>query len=106
MTFAGKMGWNDERLTDFRRTLDVLPCGRHMEEAMHTSQPVISEDEIAKRAYAIWQARGCPPGDGNDDWQAAKAELSAARVGRNGSTQQRLQSWWTRVREKLTSQQA
>jgi Protein of unknown function (DUF2934) len=68
---------------------------------MNTSQPVIPNDEIARRAYAIWQSRGCPPGDGTEDWQAAVAELSATRVGRNGSTQQRVQSWWSRVREKV-----
>ena len=62
---------------------------RHMEGSMNTSQTVISDDEIARRAYAIWQSRGCPPGDGTEDWQAAEAELSATRVGRNGSTQQR-----------------
>jgi hypothetical protein len=68
---------------------------------MNTSQPVISDDEIAQRAYAIWQSRGCPPSDGTDDWQVAKNELMAARVSRNGSTQQRLQTWWQRVREKV-----
>jgi hypothetical protein len=68
---------------------------------MNSTQTVISDDEIAERAYAIWQARGCPPGDGSEDWQAAKAELMGSRVARNGSTQQRLQSWWQRVREKI-----
>lgn len=68
---------------------------------MNSSQSVIPEDEIARRAYAIWQARGCPPGDGSEDWQAAEAELAATRVRRNGSTQVRMQSWWQRVREKL-----
>jgi hypothetical protein len=71
---------------------------------MNTAQPVVSDDEIAKRAYEIWQARGCPPGDGNADWQAAKAELTTDRIGRNGSTQQRLHAWWRRVREKIAGQ--
>ncbi|MEX0586495.1 MAG: DUF2934 domain-containing protein [Pirellulales bacterium] len=71
---------------------------------MTTSQTLISDDEIAQRAYEIWQSRGCPQGDGNEDWQAARAELSASRVGRNGSTQQRLQTWWRRVREKVAGQ--
>jgi hypothetical protein len=63
----------------------------------------VSEEEIARRAYEIWESRGCPPGDGSSDWQAAKAELLAGRVGRNGSTQDRLQQWWRRVREKIAS---
>jgi hypothetical protein len=61
----------------------------------------VSEEEIARRAYEIWQARGCPATDGSDDWNAAEAELIAQRIGRNGSTQRRLQSWWSRVRQKV-----
>jgi len=68
---------------------------------MKTEERPISQDEIARRAYEIWQARGCPPGDGSDNWKAAEAELFAARVYRNGTTQQRLQSWLERVRQKL-----
>ncbi len=68
---------------------------------MNTTSTVISEDEIARRAYAIWQERGCPPGDGTDHWRAAEAELMAARISRNGSTQQRMQTWWQRMREKI-----
>jgi hypothetical protein len=67
------------------------------------SQFQISEDEIARRAYEIWESRGCPPGDGSADWQAAVAELTSSKVRRNGSTQQRMQSWWKRVREKLVT---
>jgi hypothetical protein len=34
-----------------------------------------SEQTIAMRAYGRWQARGCPWGDGREDWFAAQAEL-------------------------------
>jgi hypothetical protein len=34
-----------------------------------------SEQAIAERAYGRWQARGCPGGDGREDWFAAQAEL-------------------------------
>jgi hypothetical protein len=68
---------------------------------MNTVQPTISKEEIARRAYEIWQARGCPPGDGSEDWRTAEAELSATRVSRNGSTQQRMQTWWERMRDKI-----
>ena len=68
---------------------------------MTSSQLYISDDEIAQRAYEIWQSRGCPASDGSEDWEAARAELMASRVGRNGSTQARLQTWWQRVREKI-----
>lgn len=68
---------------------------------MNSDPIVISKDEIARRAYDNWQARGCPLGDGTTDWQAAEAELLADRVDRGASTQQRMQSWWQRVREKV-----
>lgn len=69
---------------------------------MKTKQANVSTDDIARRAYEIWQSRGCPPGDGSDDWRAAEAELSGARIARNGSTQDRVQTWWTRMRQKIT----
>ncbi len=37
----------------------------------------VTDDLIAKRAYELWQARGCPQGDGSDDWQLAKRQLLA-----------------------------
>jgi hypothetical protein len=40
-------------------------------------ETAISDDAIAKRAYELWEARGCPQGDGNDDWQLAKKQLQA-----------------------------
>jgi hypothetical protein len=61
----------------------------------------ISQEEIARRAYEIWQARGCPSGDGSENWQAAEAELIAARIRREGTVQQRLQLWWRQMRQKF-----
>lgn len=68
---------------------------------METAQAHLSEQEIARRAYEIWQARGCPPSDGQEDWEAAKDELTAARIARSNSTQHRIQTWWNRVRQKI-----
>ena len=68
---------------------------------MKTSQFEPTQQEIARRAYEIWQARGCPHGDGSDDWQAAEAELLAERVARGHSSHERMQSWWRRVRQKI-----
>lgn len=39
--------------------------------------PGVTDDTIAKRAYELWQARGCPQGDGSEDWQLAKTQLLA-----------------------------
>jgi hypothetical protein len=68
---------------------------------MDNSQAIVSDEEIARRAYEIWQSRGCPASDGQQDWDAAKAELAAARIARNRSTQQRIQKWWNQVRQKI-----
>lgn len=37
----------------------------------------IVDDAISKRAYDLWERRGCPAGDGSDDWQLAKRQLLA-----------------------------
>jgi hypothetical protein len=37
-----------------------------------------AQGDIAKLAYALWQARGCPDGSSELDWFRAEAELSAA----------------------------
>ena len=68
---------------------------------MQTSESQVSDEEIARRAYEIWQSRGCPATDGHEDWEAAKAELTSSRIDRNGSTQERVQNWWQRVRQKI-----
>jgi hypothetical protein len=68
---------------------------------MNSSTAEISQEEIARRAYEIWQARGCPPGDGSENWQAAEAELTAARMKRQGTVQERLQFWWQQMRQKF-----
>ena len=36
----------------------------------------ITQDQIAGRAYEIWQARGCPDTDGGEDWQSAESQLA------------------------------
>jgi hypothetical protein len=79
---------------------------RTRRKKVNASEPVVSQEEIARRAYEIWQSRGCPSSDGTDEWQAAEAELTAARVARNGSTQERVQSWWSRVLKKGKRQES
>ena len=65
---------------------------------MHTTQCDVPQEKIARRAYELWQARGCPSGDGTADWETAVAELSAER--RNGSSG--LRAWLNRVRQSIT----
>lgn len=72
---------------------------------MNVRESEVSEEEIARRAYELWQARGCPASDGSEDWEAARAELTAGRADRNGSTQQRMRSWLSQVRQKMTGRE-
>ena len=30
---------------------------------------------IAQRAYELWEARGCPPSDGAEDWRNAEKQI-------------------------------
>lgn len=39
---------------------------------------------IARRAYYIWEARGCPEGTAAENWLQAEAEMLQARVFRAG----------------------
>ena len=68
---------------------------------MNANRNEVSREEIAHRAYEIWQSRGCPASDGTEDWQTAEAQLLAERIGRNGSMQDRARTWWSRVKEKV-----
>ncbi|MCC5827880.1 MAG: DUF2934 domain-containing protein [Phycisphaeraceae bacterium] len=36
----------------------------------------VSHDQIAKRAYEIWLAKGCPQGADHQNWAEAEAELN------------------------------
>jgi hypothetical protein len=41
---------------------------------VHISQP--SHEEIARRAYELWEQRGRPNGSREEDWFRAESELS------------------------------
>ena len=42
----------------------------------------LTHDQIAKRAYEIWVAKGRPQGKDLENWQQAERELRGALVGR------------------------
>jgi hypothetical protein len=68
---------------------------------MPATHQQVSQEEIARRAYEIWEARGRPSGDGNEDWERAVAELTSGSYRRNGSTGG-LADWLARLRKKIT----
>jgi hypothetical protein len=41
----------------------------------HVTPP--TDEDIAKLAYELWQARGCPEGSAEEDWFQAAKQLSA-----------------------------
>lgn len=51
---------------------------------------VPAKEQIEKRAYELYLARGCEPGKELDDWLAAEAELKLEMDG-----QQRTKTRWT-----------
>lgn len=72
---------------------------------MKTAQSGVRTEEIARRAYELWEARGRPPSDGTEDWEAAFAELTSARF-KNGAVEGGFRAWWSRVRQKITGRDA
>ena len=48
------------------RPTDVLP-----------EQPMLTHEQIAARAYCLWEERGCPHGSPEADWFRAEQELGA-----------------------------
>ncbi len=50
---------------------------------------VPSRERIARRAYQIWQSRGCPCGTDAQDWLQAEEELKAAQFFRAGKIEAR-----------------
>lgn len=58
------------------------------------SDSTVSHEEIARRAYELWESRGRPDGDGSQDWDAALAELTSRR---NGG----IRHWWERLRRSI-----
>jgi hypothetical protein len=55
----------------------------------------IPTEEIARRAYEIWEARGRPAGDGSEDWDAAVTELASRSDGNS------VLGWWHRLRRSI-----
>ena len=65
----------------------------------------VPTDEIARRAYELWEARGRPQSDGTEDWDAAVAELSTVRRHRNGSSG-RWRTWFGRMRRSMAGRES
>ena len=61
----------------------------------------VSGEQIAHRAYELWEARGRPPGDGAEDWLAAECELRGdTRHARIGAFKDFFARWFGGIRRK------
>jgi BRCT domain type II-containing protein len=61
-------------VTQPRRTAQAGPALESQGSSRGTTSHR-SADEIARRAYELWQQRGAPHGSDQEDWHAAEREL-------------------------------
>ena len=54
-------------------------------ETIPFGQREISNEQIAERAYLLWESRGRPDTDGTADWEEAKAQLLAEQLNASSS---------------------
>jgi hypothetical protein len=56
-----------------------MPAGSTaFSETSTSSGASVPDDEIARRAYALWESRGRPIGSPEEDWYRAMQELRAS----------------------------
>ncbi|HXY51532.1 MAG TPA: DUF2934 domain-containing protein [Terriglobales bacterium] len=59
---------------------------RALNEVRKTIVPINLEEEIRRRAYELYEARGCAPGHETDDWFVAEREVLARYGSENRHT--------------------
>ena len=62
-----------------------IPIGAQRAGRSKVSEPGLSHDEVAARAYEIYLARGATPGRDLDDWLQAEQELRSSMKGLQAS---------------------
>ena len=93
---------NPPELTDYPMVSILVPCFNEKKQAPETFAAAAQVEYPEFEIVAINDGSS----DGTEEWQAAEAELIAARIDRNNSTQQRVQSWWSRLRPKAKRQES
>lgn len=71
---------------------------------MNVKDSEVTHEEIARRAYELWQLRGCPAGDGMEDWRAAEDELLSRCNFTGNLATKRMHAdhtWWSRMLSKI-----
>jgi hypothetical protein len=54
----------------------------------YTTRPLPTREQIAARAYEIWQQSGCVPGRDAENWAQAERELCAGCTAQESSAHQ------------------
>ena len=74
------------------RGASAIPAPRKAELGLHrvalTTRPLPTQEQIAARAYEIWQQSGCVPGRDAENWAQAERELSAGCAAQESSAHQ------------------
>jgi len=74
------------------RGASVIPAPRKAELGSHrvsfAARPLPSREQIAARAYEIWQQTGCASGRDAENWTQAERELSAGCAAHESSAHQ------------------
>ena len=70
----------------------VIPAPRKAELGLHrvafATRPPPTREQIAARAYEIWQQSGCVPGRDAENWAQAERELCAGCTAQESSAHQ------------------
>ena len=56
---------------------------QHEAQNVASDADLPSRDQIAERAFLLWQTRGCPEGSAEQDWLQAEAELQSEHKSRH-----------------------
>ena len=51
------------------------PAEAPARDTTFVAEQALSHEEIARMAYALWEARGCQHGNPEEDWRRAEEEL-------------------------------
>ncbi len=57
------------------KALELKEPRKTLSEVRRTVVPINLEEEIRRRAYQLYEERGCTPGHENDDWLVAEREI-------------------------------
>ncbi len=59
------------------------PEQHQVENSGSESDWLPDHDQVAERAFLLWQARGCPDGSAEQDWLQAEAEMQSETASRS-----------------------